>query len=137
MSDENTAVRNWLERHTGKVFFALIPILIAALAGWVLKIEGELVQIASTAKENSAQWRALYENRERVTDLKAEVEAYKILFNLLVESKRIRTSTYSSPRSNRETLVSEDSHSPKEPVDLPEQGIDFNIQEFRQQQMKK
>ena len=88
--EKKDPMRLWIERHLGKVILASLPVMMMALAAWILKIEGDLATIKDSKRENAAQWKALYENRVRTQTLEVDVQGYKLAFKILTGQGVVR-----------------------------------------------
>ena len=128
--EKEDPMRLWIERHLGKVMLASIPVVLMALAAWILKIEGDIATIKESRRENAAQWKVLYENRERTQSLEVEVKGYKLAFEILSGqgALNIKLPEY-------EGAVIEEAQVRPEPKKLPKPR-DHQIEDFKREQIQ-
>ena len=76
-----------------KFIQSLTAILIMGLAVWLFntvnKLEDRVASIESNKKENSAQWKTLFENSRRLQELEIEITVTNRIFKILLDQKKI------------------------------------------------
>ena len=131
-------MRAWLERNLGKAILTLTPVLLMALAGWILSIQGEIASLKSKEKEDEAQWSALLSLQEKVKAQEVEVELYKRLFYLMAE-KGTNPEAFHLERAFPK--VSETAESKpfyrSIPGAIPEASREERLEDFKQEELSK
>lgn len=94
LEKRNSAVRKFVEAHIGKAVMAALPVLITAMAVWIVDIQAEVAELTALVSNNKkqeagdkAQWNALLTTGEKVKSLEVEVRVNQRLLYLITEKE--------------------------------------------------
>jgi len=85
--EKQSIIRTWIERHIGKVIMASLPIMMAALATWIVKIEGDLASVKTKLADDKGQWNALLSMDKKLKSLEIDSKVNQKLMYLMTEKE--------------------------------------------------
>ena len=83
--EKQSGIRSWIERHIGKVMMASLPIMMAALATWIVKIEGDLASVKTKLEDDKGQWNALLSMDKKLKTIEIDSKVNQKLMYLMTE----------------------------------------------------